>query len=418
MLSGPYQAIWQTPPSQRTRGQPPTRRKAVAGVALKRALPVLRQACCGVAALLCWTCTQAVADAAPYSGKMNISCFVYRDINRNGTYDIADRPYSGLPFQLHRPDKGRRNGRSNISGFANFKMSLNNPEFPIDTPGQYQFIAQPPAGWQITSANRKQTTTIRELQGSPGGLVATKTLEPLGIAPVLFVRGTIEDETVAGLTAVSSTGERIPVKVRPDGAYIFKAGRGKWELELTLEDGDTRRRMVQVGDYPVLLSRWSTRADYVTATDDQGIDVVRFDDLTTSDTLYELPNGYAGLNWRNWISTHQKFYSGDGYINNTTSGEYLIYNSSVHPAEISSEQAFDFYGAYLGVAWPRAEQGDIYIKAWRGGDLAYEDSLRASRLGPIYFAAQYRGVTRIEFRTEKYWQVVLDDVRIAVPAPG
>ncbi len=38
------------------------------------------------------------------SRELNISCFAYRDINRNGRYDTVDRPYAGLQVTLRRPD--------------------------------------------------------------------------------------------------------------------------------------------------------------------------------------------------------------------------------------------------------------------------------------------------------------------------
>ncbi len=39
------------------------------------------------------------------------------------------------------------------------------------------------------------------------------------------------------------------------------------------------------------------------------------------------------------------------YRRSRTSGEFVAYNSSGHPAAISSDEPFDFVGGYFGVAW-------------------------------------------------------------------
>ncbi len=33
--------------------------------------------------------------------------------------------------------------------------------------------------------------------------------------------------------------------------------------------------------------------------------VVGFDDFTTAKSLAEIPNGYGGLDWSNWVATHR-----------------------------------------------------------------------------------------------------------------
>jgi hypothetical protein len=138
--------------------------------------------------------------------------------------------------------------------------------------------------------------------------------------------------------------------------------------------------------------------------------IIGFDNLTSSDTLYEIPNEYEGLNWRNWVATHQKLYQGNGYINAATSSEYVAYTSSGHPAAISSTKMFDFVGVNVGMAWPEGEPHDIVVKAWRNETEVYHDRFRATTAGPTYFAADYRSITRVEFASEGYWQIALDDL--------
>ena len=136
-----------------------------------------------------------------------------------------------------------------------------------------------------------------------------------------------------------------------------------------------------------------------------------FDELTPSDTLYEIPFGYQGLRWWNWIATHQKFYRGAGYINGTVSSEYMAYNSSGQPAHAwrEGDKPFDFLGCHVNVAWPRGEEEPVITKAWRGNKLVHTDTLRLDTAGSIYFQAGYRGITKLEFAHGNYERIVVDD---------
>ena len=343
-------------------------------------------------------------------GKMNISCFAYRDINRNGIFDLGDRPYAGLQVVLTGDQGEVRSGRSNIAGFANFAMSADNPAHPISRPGRYTVKVETDDGWEITSGNGEQVLEVRELPESPGGLVAVKTLGQVGIAPSLTLSGGM---SLDGDYALRSVGNQMsgPDAFRvKDGSFSVPVSRGDWEIVRRSPDGDEPVNRVSVGWYPVLMpdaTRPSlTSSDLVAASID-------FDGLTTSDTLYEVPSGYGGLDWHNWIATHQKFYAGYGYINATTSGEFSAYNSSGHPAEFSSIKPFDLHRVNVGVAWRQAEDADIVMRGWRGNDLVYEDRFRASTSGPVTLQANYHAVTRVEIATDTYWQVVIDDLVVA-----
>ncbi len=358
-------------------------------------------------------CAQEKKKPAPRvkSGKMNISVFIYRDVNRNGIYDLGDRPYAGQQVRLLRPNGGPNLGASNISGFTNFKMSLNNPGYPIQVAGSYRIELVHRKNWRVTSGNEAQDLLIRELPGSPGGLIAQKTLEPIGIAPELFIEGILGKNLRTGtLTAISPEGSSIPVPVDDKGTYRFAAVSGAWTLEVQIPGQDKLRRTVSLKEAPVFLSYWEGENSYATEGKQ---DSIRFDELTTSDTLFEIPNGYGKLNWRNWIATHQKFYKGSGYINNTTSGEFAAYNSSGHPAAIHSKKKFSVIGFHIGVAWPQGERSPIRIRGLRDGKVIYDDIIRGKTAGPIFFAAQYHNIDTIDFETGQYWQIVLDDLIVA-----
>ena len=365
----------------------------------------------GIAAMACIFGYQLFASLFGHSarhGDLNISCFTYRDVNRNGSYDTQDRPYAGMAVELRRPAGAPVGRLSNIGGFANFKMFLNNRKFDIHTPGKYQITAIAPEGWVITSKNRTQIANFKKLTEAPAGIILEKTLEPVGIAPELTISGTVDPKHgVEFLKATPPGGRAMTVPVSESGEYEIAAKKGEWSLKFITAEGPTGERTVTVGDYAVVVSRFHPAVGGFSAK--TAVQRVGFDSLTPSDTLYEIPNGYAGLNWTNWIATHQRFYNGAGYINATVSSEYMAYNSSGHPATIWSDQPFDFAGASLGVAWDEATEHDVIIRAWRGEDLVHEDRIRATTAGPVYFDADYHGITRLEFSHEAYWQIVLDD---------
>jgi hypothetical protein len=114
------------------------------------------------------------------------------------------------------------------------------------------------------------------------------------------------------------------------------------------------------------------------------------------------------------VVTHQKFYDGEGYVNTTVSGEFVAYNSSGHPVSISGKRPFDFIGGFFGSAWLRAEGQTLRIKGWRGAELVHDETIELSALGPVYFAADFNNITRLDFSTDRYWQFVCDDLELVV----
>jgi hypothetical protein len=129
-----------------------------------------------------------------------------------------------------------------------------------------------------------------------------------------------------------------------------------------------------------------------------------------SSDILEIPRGYDGVDWQYFVATHNRNYVGEGYINNTMSGEYVAYNASGHPVAAGSDVPIDFVGGYFGLAWMASEGEVLTVKAWRQDKVVYEDQFELSSLGPVYFDADYRGVTRVEFGTKHFWQFVCDNL--------
>lgn len=348
-------------------------------------------------------------------GKMNISSFVFRDINANGQYDLGDRAFAYVAVRVTGPSRRARVVRSNISGFANVRASILHRDLEIVSPGSYDFSVIVPPGWQVTTGNRKQNVKVELLLGSPGDLVAAKPTEPVGLAQVPEIRGRVDPDIPAGSMTVSASGPNVqlsPVPLDSNGSFVVPASEGAWLVRITNAATGPIDRRVEVQQSPVVLPLFSSQRE---AEKPEARAVAGFDDLISSESVAKIPSGYLGLNWHNWVVTHNRTYSGEGYINGTISGEYIAYNGSGHPTSIDSKQPFDFIGGYFTGAWAAAEGEMLNVKAWNGDTLAHEDRIRLSALGPVYFAAEYRNITRLELSTDHYWQVVADDLVFSRP---
>ncbi|RUU49890.1 hypothetical protein EOD04_37945, partial [Mesorhizobium sp. M2C.T.Ca.TU.009.01.2.1] len=70
-------------------------------------------------------------------GQMNTSLLVFRDLNRNGVYDLVDRPMSRVAVELDKPNGSTIMRLTNVDGFANFRMSVSQRDFEVVDPGHY-----------------------------------------------------------------------------------------------------------------------------------------------------------------------------------------------------------------------------------------------------------------------------------------
>ncbi|MEM7425097.1 MAG: hypothetical protein AAF441_03310 [Pseudomonadota bacterium] len=377
----------------------------------------LTRLCLGAAASLtaCLLLGGSPSEAHdPPASKWRVSCFAYRDVNRNGLYDMADRPYAGLEVALIRPDGSRTRSFSNISGFANFEMGFGNfDKMQIYEAGEHTFEAYPPTGFETTSDARAQTIEFVQHDRAGGGMVAKSNCVPMGLAPKLFVAGTVSQKDLgADIVAelVPAAGKPVALKLDDKGIFFQHAGPGNYTARFAdKSSGKILERPLELSEHPVVLSVISS-LDQPQAK--QGpAKTVTFDDLTVSDTLYEIPSGYGGLFWWQWIATHHKFYNGYGYINGTSSGEFIAYNSSGQPGFMWTEngETFDFVGANINVAWPEGQEERVHIKAWRGDQLVHHDTLFLRTTGSLYFAAGYRGITKLEFTRPNSERIVIDD---------
>ncbi|MGB3337070.1 MAG: hypothetical protein WBA73_07825 [Devosia sp.] len=331
---------------------------------------------------------------------LNISVFVFRDANRNGVYDLEDRPMSGISVNSSGVGKPA-SAISNGSGFANFAMSGTDRGVEIKFEGEYQFDVQVPPRWAVTTGNESQTTRFDLFPGSPADLVARPAPALVGLAPDLWIEGHIP--TPLTLTA-RSVGEVQEAVSNEAGNFTLPVQPGDWEMSSPTMP---KPRQIAVVATPIRLTEsWLLQGEPPSGL--TGIEAT-FDDLQSEGVL-KIPSGYVGLDWNNFVMTHQKFYDPEGYRNGVLSGEFLAYNGSGHPAAISRDKPFDFVGGYFGASTLRAEGETLIITGWQDEQEVYHESLALSALGPVFVAADFRGVTRVEFRTEHYWQFTADNL--------
>lgn len=369
-----------------------------------------------LAALMALPSLEAAATEAPEEWRA--SCFVFRDINRDGAYDLGDRPFSGLLVELERPDGSVAQSWSNIDGFANFEMRLNDyVNSSVVAPGPYHARAFLPAGWAATTpSSLEQQVTFVSKPAAGSGLVPQQPCRHIGIAPHFVVAGQVLSESGnpnpnIKVSARNGSGVTTPIKANADGFYDFEASPGMWEVTATdTATGKSTVRKVQVGNAGLILSAIVPGRNHADP-EAPGAKTANFDDLMTSDAILEIPSGYEGLNWSYWVATNNRFYEGEGYINATVSGDFVAYNSSGVPATISRAEPFDFRGTYVTAAWPRGEtDGLVTVQGWRKGEVIYEDTFKLWNAGGVYFQADYSQVDKVTFSHSIYERIVIDNL--------
>lgn len=347
-------------------------------------------------------------------GDLNISVYVYRDRNHNGAYDTGDLPMGAIAVLLERPEGDLRMERSNINGYANFKVSAGNPSIDIGRPDvDYHIEVRPPPGWAVTSRNAQQKMRFELLTGAPAGMVTRTPPVVIGLAPVLTVSGKITG--TGALTALGPDGIAQDLTPDAEGSFSLAVERGAWRI--VAADGARVLREFEVADAPVTLG--TIQADAVRREAKPHLINVDFEGFDRS-IIEKLATGYMGLDWDYLLAVDNQHYRGPGYANVLAGGSAVGYNSSGYPVTVRSlpgGERFDFVGAYFGAAWPQAEGEMLTLEAWRDGERAYSDRVRLSHLGPVWFDADYRDIDRLRLTTDHYWQFTTDDMRFRLAAP-
>lgn len=337
------------------------------------------------------------AGIAPKS--LNLSAFVFNDCNRNGVYDLGDRAMASILVGLAREGVGVAMEPSNANGFANFPAQLGKADAPINQAGTYAFRVVPPPGWSLTSGLIEQVSIAAEIPGSPAGLGLDQMPRPFGLARDLFIHGWYAGAGTGRLELLRNGQPFLGGELNSGDDFYFKVSAGSY----TLSDGISRRDLTLI-DEPVDLGMFDTTN--VSAP----VRLVDFDDVSDIG-LVKIPSGYGGLDWFNLNAIRRDFInSAQGLVNGVTSGSFSAYTSSGLPAEISRRQPFTLAGMNLSAAWRESEGETAIVQLFAGERLIRTDRISVSMLGPVRYAPNVSGITRIRLSTAHAWQLVIDDL--------
>src|SRR5690606_30638312 len=93
----------------------------------------------------------------------------------------------------------------------------------------------PPPRYEITTDNAVQSFEVRLLPGAPGDMIAQQTLEPVGLAPILYIQGALRGSFEAnGRIEVAATGPDLrkqQVLLDDQGRFEIRASHGTWLIE-------------------------------------------------------------------------------------------------------------------------------------------------------------------------------------------
>lgn len=351
--------------------------------------------------------------------KLNMSVFTFSDRDRNGRYNLGDKPLTRIAVRLTRPDDSSRIIRSNVNGYANFSMQREGKEADITVLGrEYRFEVLPPPGWEVTTGNALQRSAFMAVPGSIAGMGAQEPPATVGLTPPATISGRWPEHAGDRLMLRSDDGQELSTRLDGGGRFRVDATPGRWRL--TDEDG--RETFVELAYAPVVVgappktAATANGAPAAAAAAPRRRRVIGFDDLQRS-FIEKIAAGYGGLAWEYLLAVENQFYKGPGYINGLASGARVAYNSSGHPVTISAledGQSFDFISGLFSVAWHNAEGETLRIRAYRRDTLIATNDLRLSHLSPVLFYAGYRNVDRVTLETAHYWQFVLDDLVVAL----
>jgi hypothetical protein len=130
--------------------------------------------------------------------------------------------------------------------------------------------------------------------------------------------------------------------------------------------------------------------------------LITFDELPENGTGSFIALGYQGLAWSNFVAQNTVIYT----ANNNTNGYYYglvsasneAFNAFGNPAGIAATGTnFNFLSVYLTGAW--RSNLDIQVQGFRGGNLAYDNTVMVSATNPTLFAFNYLNIDRLAFNS-------------------
>ncbi|WP_320667406.1 hypothetical protein [Prochlorococcus sp. MIT 1307] len=372
------------------------------------------------------------AQAEPYKsnnfnqlkpGRLNISVYVFHDRNRNGSYDLGDLPMAGVVTELTKPNGQIVSANSNKNGYTNYKMALGSTKYQdISQESEvYTFRVLKPPGWQVTAGKSVQKILFLDKVGSPGGLIADKAPNWVGLAPDLSIKGQIlgPNKTViprdASVTATGPNGKTTSLDLDKDGSFVLPVEPGRWSLVFDSPSLNWQLiRHIKVSTAPVEMIAVIAGQKQLPL---QPHPILENFDWLKHSKLEKIPNGHLGLNWDYLLAMNHQNSRGPGYINVLNSGHAVAYNSSGHPVTITAPegQLFDFVGGFFTVAWSKATGETLELEAFRGNERIAQHEMKLSHLGATWLDADLRSIDKMILSTRHYWQFATEDLQFRLP---
>ncbi|WP_417247863.1 hypothetical protein [Celeribacter sp.] len=337
---------------------------------------------------------------------ISISQFTFRDNDGNGIYDIADAPFVGAEVVLNFDGRGIRT-HSNLNGFANFVLGAGSEDADIRHEGRGVLNPVAPRGMFFSSDANARVFDAIAVPDSVSGLAVQPTFPFLGLAvsPQVTVHAY---DAIALTCSHGSDTQSVPFADHSFASCAIPPDLAEedWHISVEFTDGGTRDLgNIVPGFRNIILSALvDSAAPEASALKMEGFDTV----LTTRD-VREMPRLADGLTFHNLVVAHRRFYGGPGYVNCVTSGEFLAYTSSGHPATISKSGGFVPVSMELGYAWDGAGEGHAIIEGYRDGEVVHSINLKLSTSYPVTFLPQWGHIDRMVIRHSSYWQVLVDD---------
>jgi hypothetical protein len=314
---------------------------------------------------------------------------------------------SGVLVTMHFKDRKVGSAHTNVNGFANFASSISDESVSMKEPGAYRYKVHPPPGWKITSDNGKQVEELIEVPRSPSGFGFKQMPEPVGISPVLSIRGQLNGSGSESIELIQDDEVVKTTETDRSGDFVFKVQPGKYRVEVS-----GRSLNVTVDSVPVDIGTIRSEQNTIDGpVEDETL--ITFDNLTET-SLWKVPNNYKNLRWFNLNIMRSRFTGGSiGYVNGQRSEDFILYTSSGHPGYIRSQSEFNFHSVYLTSAWPEAHDDHLTVEYWRHDRKIAEDLIELGVFGPVLYRPNLKGVTKVRFSMEHYWQAVFDNMKVS-----
>jgi hypothetical protein len=139
------------------------------------------------------------------------------------------------------------------------------------------------------------------------------------------------------------------------------------------------------------------------------VTVLNFDDVSTTSSYVQIPDGYGGFRWdQDFYVINRAYHPGSGYDLGCVTPQYVAFNGYGYPVEmvITSAQQFDFNGAYLAAAW--SSSLPVVVDGYLDGAKKYGKTVSVTNTGPAWCQFDYLGVDELRFSSSGT-QFVMDN---------